>query len=239
MEPDVILSVNNLSVSFEREAVLRGISFSVKKGEALAIIGPNGAGKTVLFRALLGLVSYAGTMQWADGVRIGYVPQKFSVERGAPLTVKEFFLLQAPRFWMPQKEFLLHLEHELRLVGLDPEILQKPVGELSGGQLQRLLVSWAMVRHPDVLLFDEPTAGIDAGFEETIYHLIHRVQNERGTAVLLISHDLNFVYRHAKQVLCLNKDMVCHGSPREVLKPEELARLFGAGKIYLHEEKTG
>ncbi|MDO8600062.1 MAG: metal ABC transporter ATP-binding protein [bacterium] len=239
MEKDVVLEVKNLSVAFEREAVLRGISFSVKRKEALAIIGPNGAGKTVLFRALLGLVPYEGTIAWADNIRIGYVPQKFMVDRGAPLTVKEFFLLQTEHFWMPQKEFLFHLEHELRLVGLDPIILEKPVGELSGGQLQRLLVSWAMLRHPDVLLFDEPTAGIDVGFEETVYQLIHRVQDERGTAVLLISHDLNFVYRYAQKVLCVNKDMVCHGSPQEVLKPEELARLFGSGKLYLHEETKG
>lgn len=239
MERNVILEVNNLSVAFEREVVLRGVSFSVKKGEALAIIGPNGAGKTVLFRALLGLVPHAGTIQWAEGIRIGYVPQKFFVERGAPLTVKEFFLLQADRFWMPQKEFLSHLEHELRLVGLAPDILEKPVGELSGGQLQRLLVSWAMLAHPDALLFDEPTAGIDIGSEETVYQLIHRMQDERGTAVLLISHDLNFVYRHAEQVLCVNKDMMCHGSPHEVLKPDELAHLFGAGKFYLHDETRG
>lgn len=238
MEHDIVLAVKNLSVAFDRdrEAVLRDISFSVKRGEALAIIGPNGAGKTVLFRALLGLIPYDGTVVWADNIRIGYVPQKFFVERGAPLNAKEFFLLQADRFWMPQREFLLHLEHELRLVGLGPEILEQPVGELSGGQLQRLLVSWAMVRHPDVLLFDEPTAGIDVGFEETVYQLIHRMQDERGTAVLLISHDLNFVYRYANKVLCVNKDMMCHGSPREVLKPEELSRIFGAGKLYLHEE---
>jgi zinc transport system ATP-binding protein len=236
MDTGTILEVKNLSVAFEREEILRDISFSVGRKEALAIIGPNGAGKTVLFRALLGLIPYTGTIQWAQNIRIGYVPQKFFVERGTPLTAKEFFLLQAERFWMPQKEFLTHLEHELRLVGLEPEILHKPLGDLSGGQIQRLLISWAMLPHPDVLLFDEPTAGIDAGFEETAYQLIHRVQNERGTAVLLISHDLNFVYRYAEKVLCINKNMVCHGLPQEVLKPEELARIFGSEKLYVHKE---
>lgn len=238
MMNDVILDVKNLSVSIDSEEILRDISFQVKRGEALAIIGPNGAGKTMLFRALLGLIPYQGAIAWEKNTRIGYVPQKFFMERGAPLLVQEFFLLQADRFLLPRKDFIDHLEHELRLVGLPRAILQKPLGELSGGELQRLLVSWAMLTHPDVVLFDEPTAGIDVGFEETIYNLIGRMQRERGTAVLLISHDLNVVYRHAERVLCINKKMVCHGFPHEVLHPRELADLYGAAGFYHHQESS-
>lgn len=234
MEYNTILDVRDMSVAFGTERVLSGISFSVKRGEALAIIGPNGAGKTVLFRALLGLIPYEGKIAWAPNIRIGYVPQKFPVEKDLPLSVREFFLLQAHRFWMPHRSFLDHLEHELNLVGLPNDILQKPLAALSGGQLQRLLISWAMLNHPEVLLFDEPTAGIDVGFEETIYNLMHRMQNEMGTTVLLISHDLNIVYRYAQSVLCINKEMVCHGAPKDVLNPEELADLYGAGKFYIH-----
>lgn len=231
-----ILEVKNLSVTLEKETILKNISFNVFAGEALAVIGPNGAGKTMLFRALLGLIPHEGDVVWQKGVRLGYVPQKFFVERTIPLTVHEFFLLQSKHFWFPKHTFLDHLKHELALVGLTENILQKPLGELSGGQMQRLLISWAMLNHPDVLLFDEPTAGIDVGFEETIYNLIHKMQDERNTTILLISHDLNIVYRYAQKVLCINKEMICHGSPEEILTPEELVRIYGAGGFYHHLE---
>lgn len=238
MGTNVILEVNNLSVTLDSEEVLRDISFRVKRGEALAVIGPNGAGKTMLFRALLGLVPYEGEIKWQKDIRIGYVPQKFPVEKNAPITVREFFLLQSPHFWLPPKSFLKHLKHELTLVGLGEEMLEKPLSELSGGQLQRILISWAMLNHPEVLLFDEPTAGIDVGFEETIYNLMHRMQEERHTTVLLISHDLNVVYRYAQEVLCIDRKLICHGPPQEVLKPDDLVRLYGVGGFYHHPEST-
>lgn len=234
MEEEPILEVKNLSVTFDSEEVLRDISFSVKKGEALAVIGPNGAGKTVLFRALLGMLPYQGEIHWRSGVRIGYVPQKFLVDRSIPITVREFFLLKSSHFWFPQKIFVDHIHHELSLVGVPDGILQKPVSELSGGQFQRILISWAMLDHPDVLLFDEPTAGIDVGAEETIYTIMHRLQDERGTTILLISHDLNVVYRYAQNVLCVNKNMICHGRPQDVLSPGELSKIYGAGGFYHH-----
>lgn len=239
MNNDFVLDVHNLSVTLENAEILHDISFSVKKGEALAVIGPNGAGKTMLFRALLGLVPHTGEIKWRDNIRIGYVPQKFFIDRGTPLTAEEFFLLQSSEFWMPKQAFINHLHHELALVGLPADILQKPVADLSGGQFQRLLVSWAMLNHPDALLFDEPTAGIDIGAEETIYHIMHRLQKERGTTVLLISHDLNVVYRYAKNVLCINKRMICQGPPSVVLHPGELAKLYGEGGYYHHAGGEG
>lgn len=238
MEKDVVLEVKNLSVTLDSEEVLWGISFAVKKGEALAVIGPNGAGKTVLFRALLGLVPHTGELRWERGINIGYVPQKFLLDSSIPLTVQEFFLLKSPHFWFPPENFIKHLGHELELVGLSGKVLSSPLGELSGGQLQRILVSWAMLDHPDVLLFDEPTAGIDVGAEETIYNIMHRLQDERGTTVLLISHDLNVVYRYAQNVLCINRRMICHGLPQDVLNPKELAGVYGEGGFYHHLDKN-
>jgi zinc transport system ATP-binding protein len=238
MDQNTILEVLDCSVVLDGQELLVGISFAVRKGEALAVIGPNGAGKTLLIRALLGLVPFSGTVNWQTGLRIGYVPQKFPVDKTVPLTVREFFLLKAKGFWIPDHTFLEHLSHELSLVGLSQEILDRPVGELSGGQLQRLLIGWAMVDHPEVMLFDEPTAGIDVGFEETVYHLLQRLQKERNTTILLVSHELNIVYRYADQVLCLNRQMVCHGKPHEVLHPQDLARLFGEGGFYEHHAET-
>lgn len=237
MESNIILHVADISVHLDREKILDDISFEVKQGEALAIIGPNGAGKTMLFRALLGLAPHDGVIEWKKGIRIGYVPQKFFVEKSFPITVQEFFLLKSTRFWMPNQDFLAHLEHELSLVGLKKDILLKPLHELSGGQLQRILISWAMLNHPDVLLFDEPTAGIDVGAEETIYTILHKLQRDRGTTVLLISHDLNIVYRYADKVLCVNKAMICHGKPEDVLTPKDLVRIYGEGGFYHHPDK--
>ena len=203
------------------------------------MIGPNGAGKTVLFRALLGLLPCTGSVVWQPGIKIGYVPQRFSVERSAPITALEFFLRQSPNFWRPSAAFIGHLDHELNLLGLDRSILQKNLGELSGGETQRLLIAWAMLPHPDVLLLDEPTAGVDAGFEDNIYALLHRVQIERGTALLLISHDLSVVYQYAQQVLCLNRSVVCQGQPVEALNPAALATLYGQPGYYRHEHELG
>jgi ABC-type Mn2+/Zn2+ transport system ATPase subunit len=189
----------------------------------------------MLFRALLGLVPYQGIISWKPGIHIGYVPQKLFVDRSLPVTVREFFLLKSNRFWNPEKSYIEHLDHELDLVAVKRDILNKPLGELSGGQLQRLLVAWAMLNHPDVLLLDEPTAGVDIGYKETLYQVMHRLQQERGTTVLLISHDLNVVYRYAQQVICLNKTLVCQGRPTEVLSQEELSKVYGESGFYHHE----
>jgi len=238
LEPDTILNVRDCSVVLDGERLVSGVSFKVQKGDALAVIGPNGAGKTLLFKALLGLVPFSGRIVWRPGLRIGYVPQKFPVDRSAPLTVREFFLLKAKGFWFPDRAFVEHLSHELSLVGLAQDILDRPIGELSGGQLQRLLIGWAMVDHPEVMLFDEPTAGIDVGFEETVYHILQRLQKERSTTILLISHEINIVYRYADQVLCLNRKMLCHGKPHDVLRPEDLTRLFGEGSFFKHQDQA-
>lgn len=236
MEAETILNVQNLSVTLDSQSILDNISFAVKKGEALAIIGPNGAGKSVLFRALVGLVSHKGSISWREGIKIGYAPQKFLVDRSMPITVKEFFLLKCKNFWFPSKNFINHLGHELALVGLGHDVLKKPLAEISGGQMQRVLIAWAMLDHPDVLLFDEPTTGIDVGFEENVYHIMRKVQKERGTTVLLISHELNIVYKYADNVLCLNKKLICLGPPKSILNSKELTQLYGEGGLHYHEE---
>ena len=134
MGDDTVLEVDDLSVTLDNFQVLRNVSFTVKRGEALSVIGPNGAGKTVLFRALLGLLAHTGTVNWRSGVMIGYVPQRFSVERSAPITAMEFSLLTSANFWRPSPTFLQQLHDELNLMGLSRNVLQKSLGELSGGR---------------------------------------------------------------------------------------------------------
>ena len=240
MEKKRILQTENLSVAFNDRKVLENINLALNKGEVLAVIGPNGAGKSVLFRALLGLIPYSGKIDWQPDLKIGYVPQKLAIDRGLPLTVKEFLGLKSK-----SKENILQA---LASVGintgqvnehhLEHHILNRPVGLLSGGEFQRILIAWSLVDNPDVLLFDEPTSGIDIGGEETIYNLLHELQGKRNLTIILISHDLNVVYHYADSVICLNKQQVCFGKPHTVLNPDELSSLYGGeAKFYHHQHK--
>ena len=233
-----VLDVENLVVAFDNNKVLDNLSFAVQKGDVVAIVGPNGAGKSVLFRALLGLVPYSGKIQWTSGLKISYVPQRFNVEKDFPLTVKEFLQLKSKNY--------ANIISTLESVGLNTKeqdqhhfehhFLNQRMGWLSGGQLQRVLVAWAILDSPDVLLFDEPTTGIDVGGEETIYNLLKKLNNEIKLTVLIISHDLNIVYKYASSVLCINKKKLCFGHPTEVLDPQALVKLYGGETgFYKHE----
>lgn len=229
-----ILDVNDLSVSFGSDEVLKDISFSVDDGDFLAIIGPNGAGKTVLFRALMGLIDYDGEIKWRTNIKIGYVPQKLMEKSELPLTVKEFFMLKSKKLFFEDKQLNDSIIHELSSVGINLNILNQQLINLSRGQLQRVLISWAILGHPQVLLFDEPTAGVDIAGEENVYNMLHKLQDERGITILMISHDLNIVYRYARNVLCLNKEKLCYGEPEKALTSEQIKRLYGESAFYHH-----
>ena len=229
-----ILDVRDLSVAFNNEEVLKDISFSVNEGDVLAIIGPNGAGKSVLFRALMNLISYDGEIKWREDVKIGYVPQKLMEKAELPLTVKEFFILKSKKLFFKDQRLSESIFHELKAVGLNQSILNQQLVNLSHGQFQRVLIAWAILRHPNVLLFDEPTAGIDIAGEGNIYNLLHKLQDERGMTILIISHDLNIVYRYADKVLCLNKERLCFGEPDKALTSEQIERLYGESAFYHH-----
>lgn len=235
-----LLSVKNLSAGFNDLRVLDNLSFDVAKGEVVAILGPNGAGKTVLFRALLGLIPYNGEIVWPKNVKIGYVPQKLPIEKNLPLTVMEFLNLRGAS----KGEIYESLEAVGFLKGHDKHhwehhLLRARLGELSGGELQRVLVAYALINHPDVLLFDEPTAGVDIGGEETIYNLIDKLHQAHGMTVLLITHDLNVIYRYAEKVLCLNKEKICYGLPKEALSSKTLEELYGSPvSLYHHPHES-
>ena len=217
------LEVERLDVRLGQKRILTDVSFQVPSGSAIAIIGPNGAGKTVLFRALIGALPYHGAVRWRAETRLGYVPQKLDIERDLPLTGIDFLRAKAAVAGAPRAD----VDRMLSLVGLPLASARDPIGTLSGGQFQRLLLAFALLARPNVLLFDEPTAGIDQPGEEHLYETIHRLQLEQGLTLLLISHDLSIVYRYASAVLCLGGGRPSFGPPDEILTPGVMAQAYG------------
>ena len=216
---DYILEVSGLNVKFDDRQALEDVSFKVKRGTTLAIVGPNGAGKTALFRALLNLIPHTGEIKWAQGVKIGYVPQRLSAS-DIPISVKEFFSFKNAE----------NIEKCLRAVGLEVEaVLDRTLGVLSGGQLQRVLIAWALVNEPNVLLFDEPTTGVDLDSEEAIYEMLNKLERQHGITVLLISHDAHIIRDYSEHMLALNRKVVCFAESEEITKPSVLHAIYGPG----------
>lgn len=234
-----LLEVKNLTVILNNELIVDNLNFSLNRGDVLAIIGPNGAGKTVLFKALLGIIPARGEINWLEKVKIGYVPQRLDFDRSTPLTVKELFLLKENvNFIFSNPTVYIEKFKEVLKEVDGVNFLEKSLIDLSLGELQRVLIAYALLDNPDVLFFDEPTAGIDLGAETTIYSLLYKIAQSRTLTMLIISHDLNIVYKYADSVLCLNKKMVCYGIPKEVLTPKQLEELYrGHTAFYKHEHE--
>lgn len=191
-------------------------------------MGPNGAGKTILLKALLGLIPHQGEIHWKKGIKIGYVPQRVPLNKDLPITVIDFFRLKQ----VSKRDSLA----VLRNVGVTEEsFLDKPLGTLSSGNFQRVLIAWALIPDPQVILFDEATAGIDIGGEDLIHSFLHQKKDEQKLAIILVTHDLTAVYSEATRVLCLNGQKSCYGLPQEVLQTRRLQDIYGRElKYYRH-----
>lgn len=220
---DHVLEVDHLSIRFGKTEVLSDLSFKVAKGSSLAIIGPNGAGKTVLFQALIGSLPFDGTIRWARDVRIGYVPQKLDLERDVPITGLDFLQARSKS----TRGSAAAISRVLDMVGLSMEVGESVIGTLSGGQFQRLLVAFAMLGDPSVLLLDEPTAGIDEPGQKRLNELTYGLQEKQNLTVLFISHELSVVCQYATHVLCLGHKRVYLGPPRKILTPDLLHEIYG------------
>ena len=223
-----ILNVLNLSVEYDDNEVLSNLSFSVNRNDVLVILGPNGAGKTTLLRALLNLIPHKGKVEWTTK-NISYLPPQEFLQRKylPPLSIKDFFKFKT--------NDVIEIKQRLSDVGLDEKILNEQFYALSTGQFQRMLIAWTLINNPEIILFDEPTSGIDIGGEETIYTLLHKFWKKEKLTILLITHELNIVWEHASKVLCLNKKQFCMGKPEEVLTAEQLKKLYGSKiKFYKH-----
>ena len=213
---DFILDVSNLSVRISNQIILDNINFRLKKAVTLAVVGPNGAGKTMLFRALLNIIPYNGKIEWYGKVKIGYVPQILSV-RDLPISVKEFLTFKSKQ----------NIDGSLNSVGLDSKILNTNLGALSGGQLRRVLIAWAIIDKPDVLLFDEPTTGVDLDSEEAIYVMLRRLTKEDRITLLMISHSLHLVNEYSDYMLALNKCVTFFGESKEIMDASLQKMIYG------------
>jgi zinc transport system ATP-binding protein len=231
-----LLSVANLQIRFEDREVIRNLSFEVQGGDCLAIIGPNGAGKTVLLKALLRLIPYHGEIGWSGKARPGYVPQKVALDRQLPLSARDLLAAKARLLKLTSR----NLEETCKELGLTDDLMNTCMGALSGGQFQKILIAFALLGKPNVLLIDEPTASLDELTEEHIYELLHSLQKDKGLTILLVSHDLSVVYRYANMVLCLSKGKPCMGPPTEILTPATLQELYATPPhYYQHVHESG
>jgi zinc transport system ATP-binding protein len=217
------LEVRDLSVHLGGADVVRGVSFNLPRASCLAVIGPNGAGKTVLLRALIGALPHTGKIAWAAETVLGYVPQKLDIERDLPLNGHDFLRAKAA---LAGSSAAMQAG-ALRAVGLTEAVLSTPIGNMSGGQFQRLLIAFALLGRPNVLLLDEPAAGIDAPGQAQLNEVIHGLQDTQAMTVVLVSHDLSVVYKYADHVLCLGRNGACFGPPRSALTPESLYEVYG------------
>jgi zinc transport system ATP-binding protein len=221
IDPTALVSARGLGLVRNGRNLLDDIDLDINKREIVTLIGPNGAGKTTLVRVLLGLEPPdRGEVRRQKNIRIGYVPQRFDVDAVIPMTVERFLRLGG-------EVSPAHLGAILDEVGAG-HTRQQQLSQLSGGELQRVVLARALLRDPDLLVLDEPVQGVDYTGEAELYNLIARLRDERGFGVLLVSHDLHIVMARSDRVVCLNRHVCCSGVPETVAQHPAYARLFGA-----------
>lgn len=231
-DTSALVSARGLGFARHGRNILSGIDLDVRPGEIVTLIGPNGAGKTTLVKLILGIERPdRGQIVMSRTTRIGYVPQRFEIERAIPMTVARFLALGNPATSDA-------IAATLKDVGAERTSNQQ-LSQLSGGETQRVLIARALLRNPNLMVLDEPARGVDYVGEADLYDLIGRIRDERKLGVLLISHDLHVVMAKSDRVICLNGHVCCSGQPETVAQHTEYARLFGPQAsstlgVYLH-----
>ncbi len=211
--------------------ILQNVSFTVKAGEIHCLIGPNGGGKTSLILSLLGQMPHTGRIKinWTNGTTIGYVPQMLDFDRTLPITVNNFMSMicqNIPAFIRTGKRYKDIINNALRLVSMDTRG-ERRLGELSGGEMQRVLFAQALIPFPDLLILDEPGVGIDSIGARVVEEII-LVLKKRKVTMVWINHDLKQVRQLADAVTCIHKQVLFSGSPNEVLTTERVFQAFSA-----------
>ena len=241
-----LVSIRGLGVTLGGTPILAGVDTDIERGKVTALIGLNGAGKTTLLRALIREVPYEGSVRFHCGhdhskptpEHIGYVPQRLRIDGTLVLTVLDLFglcLRRRPLFFGLGKRFRTRVIDLLEKVGAS-HLVDRAVDKLSGGELQRVLLSLALEPQPELLLLDEPAAGVDFQMQQSFYDLISQINERTGVTVLLVSHDVTLMPRIAHQVLCMKDGRIdCSGAPQVILSGETLGRIFGLGAgVHFH-----
>lgn len=233
-ERNLAVVFENVSVHLGGVCILDNVSAVVPRGGCTAIVGPNGAGKTTLLLALLGDVPFTGRIDSPcrrDSVcrRVGYVPQRLNFDRGMPITVMEFLAMG-----IQKKPFWFGVDRTVKLRSIDvlgsvkaDHLAGRRLGALSGGELQRVLLALALQPDPELLILDEPAAGVDFQGEYIFCELLDGLRKARGFTQLMVSHDLATVTHHATHVICLNRKVAAEGPPRQALTQTTLTSIFG------------
>lgn len=217
--PSPLISLDKVSLTFEGNQVLQAVSLTVAPAEIVTLIGPNGAGKSSLVKLVTGLVlPSAGKISRAAKLRIGYMPQRLKLEPSLPMTTRRFLDLASK-----DKKALDACCERLDISAL----LNTPLNNLSGGELQRILLARAILRRPNLLILDEPTQGVDVTGQAELYRIITELRDELGCGVLMVSHDLHLVMAQTDTVYCLNRHVCCQGAPESVSQHPEYLELFG------------
>jgi zinc transport system ATP-binding protein len=228
-----LLEIRDLAVRRDRETLLAGVSLAVRRGAVHVVIGPNGAGKSTLLAAVLGQIAFSGsiTAHWRGAGRIGYLPQSFAVDRTLPVTVADFLALsrqRRPVCFGIERATRRRINDLLARVGL-AELAARPLSVLSGGELRRVLLAHAIDPLPELLLLDEPAAGLDERAIVAMEEILLALRREAGLTVLMVSHDLGQVRRLADRVTVLNRAVQRDGPPAEVLTAD-LPEILLAGR---------
>lgn len=241
-----IIEVKNVSFYYPPLEVLEDVNLTVKKGEFLAIIGPNGGGKTTLLKIILGLLKPQKGEVYIGGKRveelgkwrskIGYVPQTAQIDYTFPITVEEFVM--TGRFGLiglgkrPQAHDWEMVRKALREVKME-EWSKKQIGELSGGQRQKILIARSLALEPEILILDEPTTAVDPESSESFYELLLRL-HEQGITIITVSHDVGVVAQYVDSIACLNRRLIKHDRPEEVIREGVLEEMYGREAAFFH-----
>ena len=219
LNQNILVKLDNVGISINDKWLVKGVSLQVEKNKIVTLIGPNGSGKSTTAKIALGIYKKIQGKVEKYTNKVGYVPQKISIDWTLPLRVKDFMTLTES------------LDNEtiteaLSLTGVI-HLKEKNLSDLSGGEFQRVLLARAISKRPELLVLDEPVQGVDFTGEIALYELIKKICDELNCGILLISHDLHTVMTATDHVVCLNGHVCCSGSPIDVAKNNEYKALFG------------
>ena len=227
--------INNIGVKIGKDVILKNVNIHIHCGELTVIIGRNGAGKSTLLKAILGEIEHTGSIVFVDQkdnvtkkIKIGYVPQSINVERHMPTTVYDLFascITHIPVFLKKDKKIYDEIKEHLKIFGADA-LIDKSIGDLSGGELQRVLIAIATKPIPNLLILDEPVSGIDRNGTRDFYELVNELKRKYDMSILLVSHDLDLVRKYADKIILLDKEVIKEGTPDEVFNSLEFQNNF-------------